>query len=51
MALLYRYPASSLNSFYNNWQSLISIDEVNDIGLGDFNIKILNNNIRFSCYL
>ena len=46
MVLLYRSPASSLNSFHNNWQSLISADKVNDIGMGDFNIKVLNNNIR-----
>ena len=47
MVLLYRSPASSLNSIPNNWQILISVDKVNDVGLGDFNIKILNNNIRY----
>ena len=45
MVLLYRSPVSSLNSFHNNWQSLISVDKVNDIGLGDFNKDFSRNKV------
>ena len=47
--LLYRGPSSSLNSFYNNLQSLLSTDKVIDIVLGDF--YIFNNNRHLTSIL
>lgn len=41
--LLYGSPSSSLTTFYNTFENLLSQSHIIDIGHGDFNVDILNN--------
>ena len=50
--LLYGSPSSSLTTFYNTFENLLSQSHIIDINHGDFNADILNNaNIKLQLAL